>query len=497
MRTNSRAAIVRHVLSAWLWVIALVIGGCVPNEAYRTTIGFCETQNCKTGSMERHAVNTDPPVEYLLGFVEFDDQGSKYLPAQMDALFAQLRTEAATQDLCLVVFVHGWENNARYDNGNVQEFRLLLEQLARTESQHPPGAWNKPRKVVGIYAGWRGQSLDAGDLSVITFWNRKDAAQRVALGSVRELLGRARALRDTLNRTTWAGELLPAGASPPVGQRLRSTRLLTIGHSFGGLIVYTALAQYFIDRAAATAMAISLGGALNRDKLIEGYGDLVVIINPAVEAISWEPVRQLMEGRKTSDYAPWQRPVFVEVTSEADDATGIAFPLGRSLDTVTENFISPDERQEAMLSLGHYEPFLTHDLTTAGNAITRQAAADRLTHLAQATRAEATDELHSLVQAECRAHALFEAQWRRDGYLLPGWTRRYSAGAVLSHRAGSKFDPNDPFWIVRADKSVIASHSDIDEPVFVDFVRQLYDDLLLDAISSDPSVSSPATLCPP
>jgi hypothetical protein len=44
--------------------------------------------------------------------------------------------------------------------------------------------------------------------------------------------------------------------------------------------------------------------------------------------------------------------------------------------------------------------------------------------------------------------------------------------------ADSKFDPNDPFWIVATDKSMIEGHSDIEEPVFVDFIRQLYDDLI-------------------
>jgi hypothetical protein len=465
---------------AWLCAVATVQVGCVPNQPYRTTIGVCETPGCKTGSIERHPVNTDPATEYLLGVVEFDDQGAKYVSQQMDALFAVLKAESAAQDLCLVVFVHGWENNASYDNGNVQEFRQLLDRLARTESEHPPGAWQKPRKVVGVYAGWRGQLLDAGDVSVVTFWDRKAAAERVALGSIRELLGRARALRDTLDRTTQSGHLLPAGTQPPADDPFRSTRLLTIGHSFGGLIVYTALAQYFTDRAAASDTAVSFGATQDADKMIDSYGDLVVIVNPAVEAISWEPIRELVANRKPPDYARGQKPVFVEVTSLADDATGIAFPLGRTLNTVTEDFTNADEKQMARQTIGHYEPFLTHDLTSAADMVTRQQAAAELAWLAQATPAEAKKEAQELVLKECRTHAAFDAQYRRDGYLLPGWTRRYSSGAILTHRAASAFDPNDPFWIVSADKSLIAGHSDIDEPVFVDFVRQLYDELLLD-----------------
>src|ERR1700730_11260764 len=98
-----------------------VLTSCVPNQAYRTTSGPCDTPDCQTGSIERHTIKADPPIEYLLGVVEFDDQGSKYVPAQMDTLFAQLQVQSATEDLCLVVFVHGWENNASYNNGNVRE----------------------------------------------------------------------------------------------------------------------------------------------------------------------------------------------------------------------------------------------------------------------------------------------------------------------------------------------------------------------------------------
>lgn len=456
-----------------------LLSGCVANAPYRTTIGLCDTPGCETGSIERHKVNADPPIEYLLGIVEFDDQGAKHLSAQMDELFTQLKAESAEQDLCIVLFIHGWEHDAHYQDTNVEDFRKLLTKLALTESQHSPGVHGKPRKAVGIYAGWRGKSID-GDLFPLTFWNRKDAAERIAKGSIRELLARARALHDTLNRATWSGKLQQAGAPPPRGEKLRSTRLLTIGHSFGGLVLYSALAQYYTDHAAAAVMATELSDAQEEDKVIPAYGDLVVVVNPAVEAMSWEPIRQIVKDRKATEFARWQKPVFVEVTSTADKATGIAFPLGRGLATIGQSFTSEEELREAKVAFGHYEPFLTHDLTGVPEAATRQSQAVSLVRLAQSTGKQVTAAAASLVQAECEAKKQFESRWRRDGYLLPGWTRQFSAGAVLSHRKESHFDPNDPFWIVSADASVINGHSDISRPVFVDFVRQLYDELLLD-----------------
>jgi hypothetical protein len=50
----------------------------------------------------------------------------------------------------------------------------------------------------------------------------------------------------------------------------------------------------------------------------------------------------------------------------------------------------------------------------------------------------------------------------------------------LTHLTGTGYDANDPYWMVLADKAVIADHSDIEQPIFVDFIRELYDELLLD-----------------
>ena len=303
-----------------------------------------------------------------------------------------------------------------------------------------------------------GLSFDAGEIGQdLTFWTRMATARRVAEGAVREVLARAKALRDAVDATSWPGH-----------QDHRNTRLVTIGHSFGGLIVYTALSQYFIDRAIQTEMAplarslvpVAVPPEQEDGKEIAGYGDLVVVVNPAIEAMSYEPIRELMQNRRSpGGFAPNQNPVFVEVTSDADWATGLAFPAGRLVNTTFESFTSDDERREAMSSLGHYPPFWTHRLEGP------MPQAD------QNPQPPAID-----VDQECMDFARFNAQQRVHGYLRPGWQRHYRTGAVLT--ANSSFDPNDPFWIITTDKSMIQGHSDIEEPIFVDFIRQLYDDLV-------------------
>jgi len=445
-------------------VLAVAASACQPNaplrEASACTINAGDTgARCAAHSLEEDQLADFAGRFFLLGFVEFDDQGRPYIRGQIDTLFSRIEEEARYKDLSIIIYVHGWKHNDTAADTNVEAFRALLSQMAEMELRRAPGYW-PAREVVGIYVGWRGLSVDAGELAEdLTFWTRMATAHRVAEGSVREVLARAKALRDAIDETSWPGHRDP-----------RSTRLVTIGHSFGGLIVYTALSQYFLDRAVQTGMADyarSLGAAAQPDakgrvKEIAGYGDLVVVVNPAIEAMRYEPIREVIENRRgPGSFAPDQNPVFVEVTSDADWATGIAFPAGRLVNTTFESFTSDAERREAMSSLGHYPAFWTHKLEGP------PPIADPSTVLPPIN-----------VDEECREFAQFNAQERPGGYLKRGWRRQYRTRAVLTQLARSNYDPNDPFWIVTTDQSMIRGHSDIEEPVFVDFVRQLYDDLV-------------------
>ena len=448
--------------AVFLTVLAFSVLGCRPNAPFRDRTNACVAQpngvadNCGASSIAEYRLKNYPGQSFLLGFVEVDDQGKPYIRDQIPALFNRVEQEAQYRDLSIIIFVHGWKHNDAPSDTNVLAFRRLLQQMAEMELQRAPTYW-PARKVVGIYIGWRGLSVDAGEVAEdLTFWTRMATAHRVAEGAVREVLARAKALRDAVDAASWPGH-----------QDHRSTRLVTIGHSFGGLIVYTALSQYFIDRAVQTELApfarsLSAAPAILRDegKEIAGYGDLVVVVNPAIEAMRYEPIRELMQNRSSpGGFAPNQNPVFVEVTSDADWATGIAFPAGRLVNTTFESFTSAGERREAMSSLGHYPPFWTHRLEGP---------------MPQADQNPVPPPID--VDQECVDFARFNAQERVGGYLKPGWRRRYRTGAVLA--TNSNFDPNDPFWIVATDKSMIEGHSDIEEPIFIDFVRQLYDDLV-------------------
>ncbi len=246
----------------------------------------------------------------------------------------------------------------------------------------PQSPDTRPRNRTAGAAPWSASiQVGAGSRStrhicrLLSFWTRKDAAHRVAEGSLRSLIGELRAFRDLSNRAADRD-----GSNPR-----RETRMLTIGHSFGGLIVYSALAQYWTDRAAASLIQSryfankTTGQASGTDDLreIPSYGDLVVVVNPAYEAMRYEPVRQLLDHQQTGKlparFAPRQGPVLVQITSvgdtafQGDWATGVAFPIGRALNTFTQPtradpVTGDDERQQIERAVGHYQPYWTHDL---------------------------------------------------------------------------------------------------------------------------------------
>ena len=65
------------------------------------------------------------------------------------------------EDLLLVVFVHGWKHSAAAADDNIQLFRQALGNLSSMEQPTSRQAGKEPRKVVGVYLGWRGGAVSA------------------------------------------------------------------------------------------------------------------------------------------------------------------------------------------------------------------------------------------------------------------------------------------------------------------------------------------------
>jgi hypothetical protein len=342
---------------------------------------------------------------YLLAIVEFDDQGVCYDRSQMRAFSGILERLKGLKPLVLV-FVHGWSHDARSDDANLTAFRAILHQAGMDAPDRP---------VLGVFVGWRGMSWHGLLTDYPSFFGRKQAALRIALGSVRELLGRLRRFRNDES----------------------SAFLIIMGHSFGGLIVFSSVAQ------SLTEAAVMPPGTL-----VPSFADLVILLNPAFEAARYLPVFEQVDGR--NDFAPNQPPVFISITAENDSATGFWFPIGMRLAARGETTCGPRERTALIRTMGHIDWMRTHDLSKPGEITPARKQAMRRPGDAPVWVAPVVSPTQSAPRSE---------------------TITYASGACLRTVPG--FCRTNPFWVVRASAEVIDQHSGIHGYVLSDFVRDL------------------------
>lgn len=490
------------------------LGGCTSNKIIRSTIAKTDANLCdfrnhsdlahftKPGADDCTRFSIEDHQDYTLAFAEFDDHGWMYDRAQMDLLMAELeeQTDNDSQDLSIFVYVHGWKHNADFCDNNVCCFRETLKQMHALESRYAEEyGWQK-RKVFGIYVGWRGLSVMGPDvLRSTSFYSRKNAATRVALGSTRELLGKIKDFYERKNVKRGQKEKdrketkqLPlqtngADAAPRAG-----TRLLTMGHSFGGLVVYNAVAQALMESAIEPEK-------YDQDQLVKPFGDLVFIVNPAFEGTRYEPLHQIAKRRQYPGYQP---PVFVAVTSEADQATRKAFPIGRWINGIWEKYSTgkdngqvahtPAQQREANVkTIGHADRYRTHRLEYTPSKAMVAKIEQKKSDTSECSCPYKTGIENLLAGAdvesefrEWKDNLKNPADWNLDTeakrkHRKKGWTRNYPDESTLRHDPSDPSNnPDNPFWVVYTAKEIIPDHNGFYTPLFLNFVRHVYDDSL-------------------
>src|SRR5271165_1454025 len=339
--------------------------------------------DCRTGSPAKgeNLRIIEDYGNYVLGFAEFDDQGWGYKHDQQlavinDRVDAELSNPAlAGTDFLVLVFIHGWHHNAHDNDCNVQEFRQMVRIAAEgTEAARREHLLVKPRRVVGIYVGWRGESVAAPALRYLTVADRRDAAERVAKGSVRRLFAN---LHERQIRA----------------QRVRVDRMRTviIGHSFGGLVAYSALSQGVLnDLTLETSESPRLCDLWDpRHAAITAspvWPDALILINPAFEASRFEEFDRLTKGL-TPCVPPAQKsnrlvvPSVIVVTAANDIWTGKIFTAGRTASTVFEGYdrtnaeATQKERASNLHAIGFVKSYQTHHLDLTPNETPPRAVA--------------------------------------------------------------------------------------------------------------------------
>jgi hypothetical protein len=283
--------------------------------------------------------------------VQFDDLGQFWDRAMATRALAAIDASARQTNTIVVVYVHGWHHNAHPKDQNAKDFAKSLTLLREKLGEAP---YRRSREhltldsnvnVIGVYIGWRGKSLP-GILDYFTFWTRKAAAERVGRGDVREFLARLNHIYEDRN-------------APGTGTEQRPFMgLAGIGHSFGGQVLFQSVANTLEQELInATAVQGVPEGTPARTTRLSGFGDVVVLLNPALEALQYERIHSLS---KNLTYARNQAPVLLVLSSATDSARRVFFPLGRHLDSLFRPSLSSAQRGLWTKALGEYEPHRTH-----------------------------------------------------------------------------------------------------------------------------------------
>jgi hypothetical protein len=234
--------------------------------------------------------------------------------------------------------------------------------------------------LVGVYLAWRGKFTPVPVLKELSFWNRKSTAERIA--SNYDCYDAIAAISEAARKHGTANQYS-----------------VLLGHSFGG-------------------------------------ADLIIVVNPAADSILARQMISALYIRDTEN----TRPMFVSITSSADSATSLAFPIGTSLAAMTKAFNKvpapgpaknlEDERAFYTSTPGHNQFLVNHVTEKLPNTIDSHGLPALETNLK-----------HNLVGDVFTLDA--------PNGMLELWKIK---------RIG---DVDVPYWDVKVDPSIIKNHGDL------------------------------------
>jgi len=289
-----------------------------------------------------------------IGIIEFDEKGHYRNAAQHDAVLRYARDVAEQRGATIVVFVHGWHHSARVDDGNLNSFRDVLSNIA---SRKEVGARcvgddaDSHNRVVGIYIGWRGESIRTTPFNFTTIWARKKVAQRIG-GHLRKRqarrVGEGRETRSEFENLLRELDAIRAAANSKARLRGNAFTSLTVtGHSLGGAMLVAAMHRIIFEpRAASTD--------------IPRIGDVVVALNPAIEAEKYEDFAELA----VQEHDATQSPVMIVIGSMGDSANRYLFTISRIPPTLLPMYWG--DVGSSLFTVGFRRTMRTHTLRLSG-----------------------------------------------------------------------------------------------------------------------------------
>jgi hypothetical protein len=424
---------------------------CAAHRQLRTSTVPVDVTTPLSDPRTRAAVETTSVERYpgyTIAIVEFDDQGRFWDRKQVGAVIAEITRQARTDDdagINMMVFVHGWRDDARVCDTALVAFREFVRRISVDDLSKLPGR----HPLIGIYVAWRGYSSHTWPFEFFSFVGRKEAAARIASGDVPELLAYLDSLRRELNDT-----------------RKEPSRLVVIGHSLGGTVVFESLANIFKTRLGESWPGVDVNGTSH---IVSGFGDLVLLVNPAFEAERWYSIHKLTTSYVSFSKA--QKPLLVVASSETDLPNRRYFPIGQRFGTMLQKTRDEEQRQALITAIGQYEPFVTHHLRRGDLPADDRSQVPSdfdIDHcVANMPEIPAAPDLATLVEKRRPADDERDEGWGSQ----PCVAERHIGPLLLT--CGPNVQRGNPFWVVRVAPNVLHQHNGFFNPYFLYFAREL------------------------
>lgn len=393
---------------------------CTSNTPFRDDqVATCDTiESCSSNYYELHP-------SYEIGFVEYSERGNDFDPARTKQMVDRLKQYSASGKLAMVVFIHGWKHNADQNDENVVSFTKALANLSAS------GVLND-RKLVGIYVGWRGLSLHGLGSENATYWDRKSVAEEVGRGGVTELLSQLEQI-DRSQETNY---------------------LVIVGHSFGGAITLSALHDQLLERLQNQQAGLS----------VRAFGDAVIMLNPAIEANQGLLLKE--NSLKVGASGARAQSLLYVISSQGDEATHYAFPLGQWLGvnlswsqvdlkrTYNGQTFTLREKDMDTTAIGNYSLYHT----------TKVKDPDRMVAMTQA----AADDSSTVTNKAMAGPKVLEETKFGDWELVSYCTPDGSGGDPELPRMPCY--SNEPVSFIYTADSFIDNHNDIFNPAVIAFM---------------------------
>jgi len=416
-----------------LVLVIILTTGCASKHPYHTVDSTSD--NCVDPAADQctQSYYQEYPG-YDLAFAEFTERGNAFNSNWIDSVLERIRERESEQGVVVVTFIHGWKHNAEETDPNLLDFKESLESIANNPSSL------QGRRLVGLYIGWRGASLDLPWLENLTFWDRKAVAEEVGKGGVTKLLLELDQIDQTSNKNV----------------------LVIVGHSFGGAIVVSATTEVLAERAINRSEIQDLGTSI---------GDAAIVLNPAIEA---NQSLSLVEAAIKNDYPDSQNPLFISISSDADAATHQIFPIGQTLgllltwhqldlerpyyhDRSNNEHLVLEEKHLDGTTVGNFAPFLTHRLV-----------------------AEPTGEIPNLKLQKCDD--------------VPDQCAPKGLTTLSGHPTIGPLPDNYPLYFIKTDKTLMKGHNDIFNPVVRALLMAVIDNIVRRPYRQENGAAAPARI---